>query len=146
MARISKDKWAMDLAIATSQRSTCKRRAVGCVLVDKDYNLLGEGYNGLPRGVAHCIDDNPCPGANSNSGSNLADCFAVHAEINALIKCTKPQEIYTVFVTTSPCDHCIGPLLNTSTKRIIFIEEYPHKNAKTRWTNSGRSWEQLSDQ
>ncbi len=48
--------------------------------------------------------------------------------------------------TTSPCADCVKLLLNTSCRRIIFVEEYPHRYARERWGGAGRVWQQLSDE
>ena len=52
--RISKDLWALELAGVTAKRSTCLRRAVGCVLLDAKGRVLATGYNGVPAGQPHC--------------------------------------------------------------------------------------------
>ncbi len=43
----------MGIVDLVAQRSTCIRRRVGAVIV-KDKNILATGYNGAPRGLAHC--------------------------------------------------------------------------------------------
>lgn len=52
--RIDIDEWALRLAEATAARSTCLRRSVGCVLLDRDGIVLATGYNGVARGMPHC--------------------------------------------------------------------------------------------
>ena len=37
-----------------------------------------------------------------------------------------------------PCMTCTKLLLNTSCKRIVYIEDYPHQEAKELWTRNGR--------
>lgn len=53
MSRPSADQYFMEMANLVSSRSTCLRRAVGAVIV-KDGHVLSTGYNGAPKGVAHC--------------------------------------------------------------------------------------------
>ncbi len=53
--RPSWDTYFLQLARQAATRSTCLRRQVGAVLV-RDRRILATGYNGAPRGVAHCLD------------------------------------------------------------------------------------------
>jgi len=53
--RPSWDEYFLQLAGQAATRSTCLRRRVGAVLV-RDKRILATGYNGAPRGVAHCLD------------------------------------------------------------------------------------------
>jgi dCMP deaminase len=52
--RISREEWAMTMAVATSYRSTCARRRVGCVLLNSKGHVLATGYNGVATGLPHC--------------------------------------------------------------------------------------------
>lgn len=126
MSRISKHKYFLEIAQLTSLRSTCIRRAVGCVLVNKHFHVIATGYNGVPRGHSHCNEGNPCVGANSPSGTNLSSCNAIHAEINALLQCKDINDIYIAYVTHSPCIECAKALSNTSCEQIIFLHKYAH--------------------
>ena len=142
MSRISRDRWAMELAKITSLRSTCSRRRVGCVLLNGRGHVIATGYNGVAAGLPHCIDI-PCPGARMASGTGLDDCQAIHAEQNALLQCRNVYEVEVAYVTTSPCITCVKLLLNTSCQRIVFVEEYPHAQSGQIWTQAGRIWEKM---
>lgn len=147
--RPSRDEWAMRLALLTAQRTTCCRRAVGCVLLNARGHVLATGYNGVAAGLPHCNqhDGNgfphACSGATAPSGTNLDGCQAIHAEQNALLQCKDIYQIHTAYVTASPCMTCVKLLLNTSCERIVYVEEYPHSEAGKLWTGAGRAWEQL---
>lgn len=156
--RPTRDEWGLQLAQVTASRSTCLRRSVGCVLVDKRGHILATGYNGVAAGAKHCNEsrqlyppfretDYPhaCPGAQSPSGTNLDGCQAIHAEQNALLQCGKVWEIDTCYTTTAPCMTCVKLLLNTSCQRIVFKEDYPHSEARVLWENAGRIWLQLKE-
>lgn len=54
MTRPTRDEWAMGLARLTASRSTCLRRAVGCVLLNERGHVLATGYNGVAAGLPHC--------------------------------------------------------------------------------------------
>ncbi len=117
------DKYFSMMALVVASRSTCVRRKVGCVLVSEENRVIGTGYNGVARGLDHCID-HPCPGANASSGQDLDGCEAIHAEVNALINCSDPFEIRYVFVTASPCISCTKLLMNTPCRKLFYIEKY----------------------
>jgi dCMP deaminase len=124
----------MAMAILVSTRSTCQRRQVGCVLVDKDNHVLATGYNGVPSGMVHCLDD-PCPGALSESGKDLDQCYATHAEQNALLQCRDVKTISRCYSTTAPCVTCVKLLLNTTTMSVIFNESYAQSSiSKKLWS------------
>ena len=122
----------LDIAHVIAKRSTCRRRAVGCVLVDEMNRILSVGHNGVPPGVQHCTDE-PCPGADAPSGHGLDLCEASHAEANALLFCGDTSKIHKVFCTVSPCLACVKLLLMTPAQCIVFEEEYPHELARERW-------------
>jgi dCMP deaminase len=155
MTRPTKDEWGMQLAQVTAGRSTCLRRSVGCVLVNKRGHALATGYNGVYAGAKHCNESGPlypfretdyphaCPGAQSLTGTNLDGCHAIHAEQNALLQCRDVWEIETCYTTTSPCMTCVKLLLNTSCQRIVFNEEYINLDARGIWEKSGREWVKL---
>lgn len=122
MERPQKEQTFMEIASILAKRSTCKRRQVGCVLVDRNFLIIGSGYNGVGRGLAHCID-NPCPGSELPSGVGLETCEAIHAEQNALLQCKEVANIRTAYCTSSPCMHCAKLFLNTGVKTIYYTGE-----------------------
>lgn len=121
--RLSVDEYFCSIAVVVALRSTCVRRAVGCVLVDKKNRILATGYNGVARGRPHCTDV-PCPGANMVSGAGLELCEAIHAEQNALLQCHDTDAIMTAYCTTAPCIHCVKLFSNTGCQEIVFLQEY----------------------
>jgi len=140
MARIDSDTYFLRMAALVATRGTCARRQVGCVLVNARKHVIATGYNGVAAGLVHCIDE-PCPGAGLPSGTGLDACQSIHGEQNALLQCHDVNQIDTCYVTHSPCIHCVKLLMNTSTKRIVFIEEYAHNSqSKELWQKTGRVW------
>lgn len=145
-----KDQTFMKMALDLLALSTCRRRRVGCILVDPAYRIIASGVNGVPSGWVHCIDD-PCPGAGFPTGKGLELCQSIHAEQNALMQCTRTDMVWTAYCTTSPCMHCVKMLSNTACTRIMFKEEYD-KEAGKLWLAGrqkpvqflgGRSWMQI---
>lgn len=127
--RLEKDAYFLQVADLLKARTTCPRRAVGCVLVDEHDFIMATGYNGNARGTDHCIDT-PCPGAQSASGQDLDKCEAIHAEQNALLQCSDVMRIKKAYTTTLPCVHCMKLFMNTSVEEIYFIEDYAPMRAQ----------------
>lgn len=128
------------IAQTVALRGSCVRRKVGAVLVDKDYNTLSTGYNGKATGLPNCTVT-PCKDADKGSETRSTSCEAVHAELNAVIRCKEIRDIHTAYVTCSPCTSCVDLLLATGCKRIVFIETYSvSEEPKRRWETSGREW------
>lgn len=144
MKRLDVDEYFMRIALLASERGTCLRRKVGCVLVNNLNHIIATGYNGVPRSVKHCYDS-PCESAFARSGEGLDKCMAVHAEQNALLQCHDVNSISTCYVTASPCITCTKLLMNTSCVRIVFLDEYPHGDARALWEDKGgRFWQKLT--
>jgi dCMP deaminase len=122
LKRPSSDTYFINMLKLVASRSTCTRRQVGAIIVSKDNHVLATGYNGVPRGVVHCID-RPCLGANDKSGDSDR-CLAVHAEINALLQCQDITKAYAMYTSVVPCFACAKAIVNTPIKKLIAIEPY----------------------
>lgn len=165
--RPAREQVFLEMAVSMAKRSTCLRRAVGCVLVNARGHVLATGYNGVAAGMPHCneqtsgvvspleenvrglnyqpVYSNACSGAIAQSGQNLEGCEAIHAEQNALLQCGDVHAIETCYVTASPCIHCIKLLLNTGCDRIVFISKYDDK-ALELWKRAGKVYDQYAFQ
>ncbi len=143
MPRPSEDQTNLKHARVASERSTCIRRSVGCALVDENDHLLSTGRNGVPKGQPHCNEGFPCEGANAPSGTNLTQCKAIHAEINAIAHCTDPSKVHTIYVTDAPCKFCCDALMALpNAKRIVAAAPYAGAaTSQERWEAMGRTWE-----
>jgi dCMP deaminase len=138
------DTYFMSMAVLASSRASCSRRKVGCILTNQRNHVLATGYNGPASGQPNC-QEHPCAGVGLPSGEGLNLCEAIHAEQNALLQCRDVWSIHTAYCTASSCITCTKLLLNTSCQRIVFIEEYPHPEAKELWTRAGREWFKFSN-
>jgi dCMP deaminase len=168
MTRPTKDQYFMSIARIVATRSTCLRRAVGCVLVNERGHILATGYNGVAAGQGHCNEArghtygraNPgdigmiqipvypyaCPGAQSKSGEALDECGAIHAEQNALLQCADVHEIFACYTTTEPCVTCAKLLLNTSCRTVYFAEPYAGaKFGESLFLAGKRTWVHISN-
>lgn len=117
--RLDIDTYFIDIAERVKERSTCRSRKVGCVIV-KNKQILTSGYNGSIRGHKHC-DEFSCKKGCEET---------IHAEINAVISAAysgvniSNSDIYT---TTSPCINCLRVLLNLNIQNIYYREKYKTK-------------------
>lgn len=111
-------------AVVASWGGTCRRRRVGCVLVDNQKHIKATGYNGVPTGQEHCLDV-PCPGAEAPMGERLEDCYATHAEINAFLQLQSYVAPLTLYCTVMPCRGCAKAISNTDVTRVVVMRRYP---------------------
>lgn len=133
MDRISWEDYFMEMAELTARRSTCLRRQVGAVIV-KDRHVIATGYNGAPKGVAHCDERGGCLRQKLNvpSGQRHELCMALHAEQNAIIQAAclgQSVEGATIYVTHQPCVICAKMIINAGIDKIIVKEGYPDELA-----------------
>jgi dCMP deaminase len=126
--RLNWHQYFMKIANLVSERSTCCRAKVGAVIV-KDKNILSTGYNGSPSGLPHCTDVG-CLVYKSITpdGSVEENCFrTIHAEINAIAQAAKHGSSINnadIYITHTPCIHCLKVLINTGIKNIYYQHEY----------------------
>lgn len=125
--RESIEKYFLNIAKIVSTRTTCPRRAVGCVVVDKYKHILATGFNGVPMNFPHCTEY-PCGGESCKSGEELDKCMAIHAEQNALLQCFDVMKIDTIYCTISPCEPCSKLIGNTSCNKVVYFEEYTNNS------------------
>jgi dCMP deaminase len=107
------------IARVVATRATCPRASVGCVLT-REKRILTTGYNGAPRGVAHCADvgcrivDNHCQ-------------RAVHAEANAVVQAALHGvniNSATAYLTMHPCVNCVKLLISAGITEIVYADAY----------------------
>lgn len=133
------EEYMLEIAHVAKTRSTCVRRSVGCVITDKNNHILSTGYNGVPKGAAHCTDRN-CEGAGFKSTQGLDSCNAIHAEINAITHCYSLDKAHKLYTTTSPCMSCIKTILATQIREIYFVELYDAEALNLFAENGGKAY------
>lgn len=117
--RPSWDQYFLKTAEMVASRATCDRKHVGAVIV-KDKFILSTGYNGAPRGLAHCDEED----------HEIFDghCIrTVHAEANAIIQAARKGtaiEGATIYLTASPCYDCFKMIVNTGIERVVYKDFY----------------------
>ena len=126
------DNYFMDIADAVKERCTCLSAKKGALIV-RNKQILSTGYNGTPKGVAHCTDGS-CQRCTTrhlgkmNSGTYTEPCICVHSEANAIVQAayngvsTKDSVIYTTF---TPCLECAKLIINAGIKEVVAKVVYP---------------------
>jgi dCMP deaminase len=144
--RPSWDQYFMSIAKLASTRSTCLRRKVGAVIV-KDKHILSTGYNGAPRGLAHCLEIGCLrEKLNIKSGTRHELCRAIHAEQNAVIQAAVSGvsiEGATMYCTTFPCVLCSKIIINSGIERIVVMEGYPDELSEEMLSEAGMKVEYM---
>ena len=118
--RLSWQEYFMNLAMTVSQRGTCDRAYVGCVIVNKENRIVSTGYNGSIKGNPHCDE----------IGHTMRDghCIAtIHAEMNALLYCAKEGLSVNgciAYVTHFPCLNCTKSLIQAWISKIYYNNAY----------------------
>lgn len=108
--KIGWDAYFLGVAGSVSLRSSCVRRRVGALVVNRRRRIRGAGYNDAPPGMPGCevcprrTSDVP-PGSSYDTGAGA--CVALHAEQNALLDAGRECIDATLYVTTEPCEGCL---------------------------------------
>jgi len=138
----------MQICHVVAQRSTCSRAAVGAVIV-KGRTILATGYNGAPAGQPHCTEVGCLVFSSTDpSGETEENCFrTIHAEINAIGQAAKHGVAIagsSVYITHSPCIHCLKVLINTGITRVCYEKPYKLHRIEELVTGSGVEMVQVS--
>ena len=131
------DRWDhrfMKMAWLISEWSSCYRqgRKIGAVIV-KDKRIMTTGYNGAPAGLLTCKERGEClrDKLNVPSGTRTELCYAIHAEQNALLNCSREQtlgaDLYLAGVNpednsihrAKPCPLCARLIIQAGIRDVI---------------------------
>lgn len=130
----------MNLAIALSMKSTCKRGKAGCV-VTRYGRIISTGYNGSPSHAEECISREACrqQGSIVAASMNLYSqpknyeiktdgCFdSIHGEANAFGYCCKhgiQTDGSVVYLTGPPCKPCSQLMVACGVKTVYYNNTY----------------------
>lgn len=122
----------MQVARTVATRATCPRASVGAVIV-REHRILTTGYNGAPRGVAHCSD----------IGCEMVADHCVrstHAEANAVVQGALHGvglADATAYCTHQPCVNCAKLLISAGIARIVYDAPYTDLFAQSLLAEAG---------
>lgn len=134
------DEYFLELADLVARRSSCLRRHVGAVLV-KNERIISTGYNGAPRGLAHCLDvgclreEMQIP-----SGQRYELCRGVHAEQNAIINAAYygvATEGSVLYCTNQPCIICARMIINAGITKVVHRGDFDDELALSFMNEAG---------
>ncbi|UUX34142.1 ComE operon protein 2 [Fundicoccus culcitae] len=117
--RIPWNQYFLSQSLVLSLRSTCQRLMVGAVIV-REHRMIAGGYNGSVSGEEHCTQ----VGCYLENGRCVR---TVHAEMNAIIQCSKfgaSTQGADIYVTHFPCLKCTQAIIQAGIKRIIYLYDY----------------------
>ena len=126
--RPSWEEYFLTITRQVAARSTCSRAKGGATIV-RGKSILATGYNGAPSGMPHCSEVG-CLVVESTTpdGETEENCFrTIHAEINAIAQAAKNGtaiEGASVYITHSPCVHCLKTMVNTGIEAIYYEKPY----------------------
>lgn len=104
-----------EFTLGLATLSKCTERHVAAIITDsKLTQVYSIGVNGGPKHSANCL----CV-TDGKYG-------CIHAEINALIKCTNTDKNKVMFVTLQPCKQCAAAIINApgGFKTVYYMEEW----------------------
>lgn len=114
---ITRDEMFLEICKVLSQRSTCQRAHVGCVIT-LNHRIVSTGLNGPLSSedtcYLYCNKDEPCA-------------HAIHAEANAIYAAAKegiPLQGATIYCTFSPCMKCAQAIIQSGIRTVVYKQEY----------------------
>lgn len=121
-------RFAKDLATL----SKCEDRKVAALIVNEDgTQIYSMGINGGPKGGPQCL----CV---------MGDKYTcIHAEANAIAKCTSTDERKVLICTLAPCITCASLIANNGIYRVFYLEDYKDNAGIKLLTELGIACEKL---
>jgi len=101
----------MVMAFWASKRSPDESTKCGCVLVNKNNQIVGLGYNGYPRKV----DESKMPKERPEKYPPI-----LHSEENAILNCSSSLEGATAYITGPPCIHCWAHIIQKGITKVVY--------------------------
>jgi len=98
-------------AFLASQRSPDQQTKCGCVITNAKNQVIGQGYNGFPRGAY----DKCLPKVRPAKYP-----WMIHAEVNAILNCSSTLDSSTAYITTKPCFNCTLLMWQAGVTNIVY--------------------------
>ena len=121
----------MKLAFFLAERTDDPRKGVGAVLINRDKDIVGLGWNGFPTKSLYgefprAADKDPPVGQRVDKKYP----YIIHAEQNALLmRNTKNIVDATLIVTMTPCDDCT-PLIEMQGIKTVVLGEKMRRDTR----------------
>ncbi|XP_018329939.1 deoxycytidylate deaminase [Agrilus planipennis] len=126
---LSWDEYFMATAILAAKRSKDPSTQVGACIVNDKKQIVGVGYNGMPRG---CSDDEfPWGKGNADELKNKYY-YVCHAEMNAILnKNSAGVENCRMYVALFPCNECAKFIIQSGIREIVYMSDKDHDKNRT---------------
>lgn len=117
------EKWMrrwMATAKHFSSWSKDRSRQVGAVIVGKNRQIVGHGYNGFARGM-----DDDVPERHERPAKYF---YTIHAEVNAILNALNNEKSVkdcTLYATLFPCTECARAIIQSGI-RCVVIKDAPN--------------------
>ncbi|KAF5274865.1 hypothetical protein FQA39_LY07047 [Lamprigera yunnana] len=116
----------MATAFLAAKRSKDPVTQVGACIVNRDYKIVGVGYNGMPIG---CSDDEFSWG---KEGLDTKHLYVCHAEMNAIVnKNVIDLKDCSMYVALFPCNECAKFIIQSGIKEVIYMSDKYYYKPKT---------------
>ena len=92
-----------------AEKSGCKKRKVGAVIIDKDRNILTRGHN-------HRLGGGSCE---DSEGNTLAS--VIHAEVMAIAALGPSDKPEAIYVSHQPCAKCAARIKKARIKIVVVV-------------------------
>ena len=108
------------LALEEAEKSPCRKRKVGAIIVDKVGEVMGKGHNHYPAIAGKPVWHQGCEDKDGNTKPEV-----IHAEIAAILSLdlsynTRGSYIY---VTHKPCESC-QKAIDEAGLEVILVEDF----------------------
>ena len=112
----------MKLAFFLAERTDDPKTGVGAVIVNKDKDIVGLGWNGFP--TKSLYGEFPRASRSDDEALKRKYPYIIHAEQNALLmRNTKSIKDATLVVTRTPCDDCTPLIVMQGIKTVVLGEK-----------------------
>lgn len=119
---ITLEKYFMDIAKLTAKRSSDPNTQVGACLVNKSQQIIGLGYNDMPKG---CPEDAFPWSRDNDNPLETKYPYIVHAEANAILN-AQGKKGDTLYTTLFPCHECAKLIIQAGIKKVVYDEDKYH--------------------
>lgn len=145
------DKRFMDLAVMLGTWTNCARpdRKIGAVIA-RDEEILGMGYNKVPKPLKSCIEKGVCyrKANNIESGTHQELCYSICAEQNAVLQALKEgRDMHgaTIYISHTPCGVCARWIIDAGITRVVYRSPYTDEFSIQMLKEAGVKLEQFKE-
>lgn len=92
-------------------RSTCQRRHVACLFVDRFDNIVAQGFN------------NNTPFLTCERPNEQGNCGCLHAEVRTMCDYDWKVPVHAVYVSAAPCANCAKVISLVMPDTVFYLED-----------------------